>query len=214
MSSALGIAPAGGSVSKRTSRSRRAASDRVMSRNARHATVMSHPVGSAGASSLPRGERPDERLLHGVLGRREVGSATDEDAQHPGDELAQLDVVHGHSVTVGRLGQEGPDLQPLVDRLAAGPGCGRQLTGELDRPLVAVDVDHHPARDQVLRLGERAVGHRRAPLAVGADPHAVGRQRLAVDELAAALEPGGEVVHELGCGPRPRRASTGPSGRR
>jgi len=83
-----------------------------------------------------------------------------------------------------------------VDRFAAGPRCCRQLTGELDRSLVAVDVDHHPSRDQVLRFGERAVGHRRPPLAVVADPHAVGRQRLSVDELAAALEPSCEVVHE------------------
>ncbi len=88
MSSALGIAPAGGSVSNRSSRSRRAASDRVMSRKALHATVMSHPVGSAGNSSSHAGERPDERLLHGVLGRREVCTATDEDAQDPWDELA------------------------------------------------------------------------------------------------------------------------------
>ena len=107
MSSALGTAPAGGSVSNRTSRSRRAASDRAMSRNARHATVMSQPVGSAGALVLPRRERPDERLLHGVLGRREVGAATDEDAQDLRDELAQLDVVHGHSVTVGGAVRKG-----------------------------------------------------------------------------------------------------------
>ena len=46
-------------------------------------------------------ERPDERLLDRVLGRREVCAATDEDAQDPWDERAQLDVVHGHSVTVG-----------------------------------------------------------------------------------------------------------------
>ena len=139
---------------------------------------------------LPRGERSDERLLHGVLGRREVGSATDEDAQHLWDELAELDLVDGHSVTVGGVGQERPDLEPLVDRLAAGARGGRQLTSELDRSLLAVDVDHEPAGDQVLRLGERPVGHRRAPLAVGADPQAVGRQRLPVDELAAAARAG------------------------
>ena len=59
-----------------------------MSRNARQATVMSHPVGVGRHLVLPRGERPDERLLHGVLGRREVRSATDEDAQDPWDEPA------------------------------------------------------------------------------------------------------------------------------
>ena len=68
---------------------------------------MSQPVGSAGGSSSHADERPDERLLHRVLGRREVGAATDEDAQHLGDELAQLDVVHGHSVTVGGAVRKG-----------------------------------------------------------------------------------------------------------
>ena len=50
----------------------------------------------------------DELLLRelipaviGVLGRREVGSATDEDAQDLRDELAELDIVHSHSVKVG-----------------------------------------------------------------------------------------------------------------
>ena len=38
-----------------------------------------------------RRERPDERLLDGVLGRREVRTATDEDTQDLRDELAQLD---------------------------------------------------------------------------------------------------------------------------
>ena len=42
------VALTGGSKSKRTSRSRRALSDRAMSRKARQATVMSHPCGSAG----------------------------------------------------------------------------------------------------------------------------------------------------------------------
>ena len=63
--------------------------------------------GVGGQLVLPRGERPDERLLHGVLGRREVGTATDEDAQDPWDELAQLDVVHGHWVTVGGAVRKG-----------------------------------------------------------------------------------------------------------
>jgi hypothetical protein len=50
---------------------------------------------------VPGAMRSDERLLHGVLGRREVCTATEKDAQDRWDELAQLDVVHGHSVTVG-----------------------------------------------------------------------------------------------------------------
>ena len=60
------------------------------------------PAGRIGGRLVaPRGERPDERLLDRVLGRREVGSATDEDAQDPRDEPAELDVVHRQSVTVG-----------------------------------------------------------------------------------------------------------------
>ena len=62
---------------------------------------MSQPLASAGASSCQVRWRPDERLLHRVLGRREVCSATDEDAQHLRDERTQLDLVHRHSVTVG-----------------------------------------------------------------------------------------------------------------
>ena len=66
----------------------RAASDRARSTNALHATVTSQPLGSAGNSSSQADERPDERLLHRVLGRREVCTATDEDAQDLWDELA------------------------------------------------------------------------------------------------------------------------------
>ena len=36
----------------------------------------------------------DQRVLHGVLGRREVGSATDEDADHAGGEGPQQGLVH------------------------------------------------------------------------------------------------------------------------
>jgi hypothetical protein len=50
---------------------------------------------------LPRAERPDQRLLHGVLGRREVCAAADEDAQDLRNELPQPNVVDNHSVTVG-----------------------------------------------------------------------------------------------------------------
>ena len=47
------------------------------------------PSGGVGGGLVrPRRERPDERLLGGVLGGREVRTATDEDAQDPWDELA------------------------------------------------------------------------------------------------------------------------------
>src|SRR5262249_44887238 len=63
--------------------------------------------GIGGHLVLPRRERADERLLYCVLGRREVSSATDEDVQDPGDELAQLDGVHGYWVTVGGAERKG-----------------------------------------------------------------------------------------------------------
>lgn len=43
----------------------------------------------------------DERVLDGILGRREIRSAADEDADHRGDERAQQRLVHVYSVTVG-----------------------------------------------------------------------------------------------------------------
>jgi hypothetical protein len=84
-----------------------------------------------------------------------------------------------------------------VDRLAAGSRGCRQLAGERERALVAVDVDHHPAGDQVFGLHEGPVGDWRSTLPVVPDERALGRERLAVDVLTGALEPGGEVGHEL-----------------
>jgi len=75
---------------------------------------------------FPCRECPDKRLLHRVLVRREVGTATDEDAQDLGDELAELDILRVHwegSLGDGqRRSEERSDLQPFVDRLAAGAG--------------------------------------------------------------------------------------------
>src|SRR4051812_4699337 len=159
-----------------------------MSRNALHATVMSHPVGSAGGSS-PHAE--NARMSASCTASSAVAKSAPRrtrTVKTRGTSSRTATSSTGSMAEVGWRCHEGSELQPFVDRLAARPGCGRQLTGELDRSFVAVDVDHHPSRYQVLRLGERAVGHGRPALAVVADPHAVGRQCLSVDELAAALE--------------------------
>ena len=94
VSSASSAGPGGGSASTRASRACRALSDRAASTNLRQATVTSQPFGSAGGSRGPGRQRPEQRLLHGVLGRREVGSATDEDPGHRGDEVPQQGLVH------------------------------------------------------------------------------------------------------------------------
>lgn len=46
-----------------------------------------------------------ERSLHGVLGRREVGPAPDEDTDHRGYEVPQQRLVHW--VTVGESARNG-----------------------------------------------------------------------------------------------------------
>src|SRR5690606_2980152 len=91
--------------------------------------------------------------------------------------------------------EERPDLEPFVDRLAAGPRSGGELPGQLDRALPGVHVDDEPAGDEVLGLGERTVGHRWAPLAVVPHERHLGRQRLPLDILPGLLQAGREVAH-------------------
>ena len=102
---------------------------------------------------------------------------------------------------VGRLGQERAQFEPLVDRLPACAGRGRQLAGQFDGSVVVVDVDHHPAGNEVLGLGERAVGDRRATLTVVPDEGALRSESLTVDELAGLLEPIREVAACTSRGP-------------
>lgn len=51
----------------------------------------------------PHADSLDQGVLYGVLGRREVGSAADEDAEHARREAPEQEVIHwrGHSVMVG-----------------------------------------------------------------------------------------------------------------
>ena len=162
------------------------------SRNRRHATVTSQPFGSRGGSSGHTRTASTSASWTASSAAAKSAPRRTRTPEHGRDDgpcsraLVDRGSTAGHSVTVGRLAVERAQLEPLVDRLAAGPRRRRQLPGQLERPLVAVDVDDHPAGDQVLGLGERAVGDRRPALAVVADPRAVHRQRLAVDELAGA----------------------------
>src|SRR5690606_35074090 len=73
------------------------------------------------------------------------------------------------------------DVDPLVQRLAAGTRLGRDVRGELERALARGDVDHEPAGHEV--VGRVAGGHRPDTGPAVAHPRPLGRERLAVDVL-------------------------------
>ena len=154
------------------------------------------PALRVGGLPVRPGQRSlDERFLHGVLGRREVSSAMHEDADHRGSQLPQQQFVHylirpgrsGHSVTVGGALRNGRTSSHSWIGLPPASGGCRQLAGERERALVAVDVDHHPAGDQVFGLREGPVGDWWPALPVVPDERALGRERLAVDVLTKHL---------------------------
>ena len=69
----------------------------------------------------PDAQRLNQGLLHGILGRREVGSATDEDANDGGRQGPQQDLVHHALLRDGRgLDHERAHLEPFVDRFPTG----------------------------------------------------------------------------------------------
>ncbi len=80
--------------------------------------MTSQPLGSRGGSP---GHMLDQGVLHGVLGRREVGSATDEDTDHRGHQLPQLRLVH--SVTVGGSARKGRTSSHSWIGLPPAPGA-------------------------------------------------------------------------------------------
>ena len=124
--------------------------------NFRHATVTSHALGDPGAPIPPT--RPAPRA--DSPGRRprppRSRTAADEDADDGGNERLQRRLVPPpsgrHSVTVGRSAMNGR-TQPL-DRLAAAPGAADSSPASSIGAVVGVDVDDHPAGDEVLRLGK------------------------------------------------------------
>src|SRR6478735_77137 len=219
VSSAVSAGPRSGSSSTATSRRCRAVSDRTTSRKRRQATVTSQPLRSRGGSarsaapgapkvrhastsasctassavakSAPRRTRTP--MTAGTSGRSVAVSKAPSRAPGAGGASA---AVTGSGVGRGRCAVEGAHLEPLVDRPAVLARGQRQLAGELDGTVPAVDVDDVPPGDEVLGLRERAVGGRLA-LLVGPHPGALGREGLRVDVLAVLLQPLAEVVHEL-----------------
>ena len=67
------------------------------------------PFGSRGGSAGQIADRLDQGVLHGVLGRREIGSAADEDSEHARREAPEQGLIHrgGHSVMVGDAARNG-----------------------------------------------------------------------------------------------------------
>ena len=91
----------------------------------------------------PRAEGLDQRLLQRVLGCVEVLAAADETREDMGDEGAQgalVQLCRGRcdrsSALDGTFAHQLADGNPLVERLAAGPGLGGDVGGDLDGALV------------------------------------------------------------------------------
>jgi hypothetical protein len=155
--------------STRSSRRRRA-SARVASRNLRQAPVTSHAFGFRGVSS---GKMRTASTSASCKASSTAAKSAPRRAgpDHAGRQAPQQGFrpLERSLRDGGRLGQERAHLEPLVDRLPTCPRGGRQPPGQLDGALVAVDVDHIPAGDEVLGLGGGAVSDRRATLAVVPD---------------------------------------------
>ena len=218
----LGERPPGrGSACVASSRRCRAASLRRASTSRRVATVVSHARGSRGgcsghtrsasssascsassaaSKSSPRRTRPAStrgtRARSAPSSSRRVGSS-----------------ITPRQSSEGAPGHDLPDVDPLVQRLAARAGLGGDVGRELERALVRLDVDHVPARDEVAGLGVRAVGgDGRGVRAAVAHPGARRRERLRVDVLAVLLEQLADVPAGRPCAPPRPRGPTGPSG--
>ena len=165
MSSASGTGPAGGSASTASSRPRRAdlgtggveepaprdrdepaLRDRAADRPARFP--------ARGPAPPARHPRPTRSPLRAGRGRRSPR------ARAPAAATSFTRSIAGGWVRNGRTSSHSWIGSP------PGPGAADSSPGELDRAVPGLHVDDHPAGDEVLRLGERAVGHRRAPLAV------------------------------------------------
>src|SRR5207302_9597413 len=123
------------------------------------------PRGVGGQRALPGGERPDERLLYGVLGRREVRTATDEDAQDPWDELAQLDVVHAQWVKVGGAARKGRTSSHSWIGSPPAPGAADSSpASSIARSWLSTSMIIHPAiKSLVSANGPSVTGGRPSP---------------------------------------------------
>src|SRR5690625_348662 len=198
VSSAAAPSGAGGSCAVRSSRLRRASLARTRSRNLRHAVVTSQPFGSRGGwSGQVRSASMRPSWTASSAAAKSAPRRTRTLITSGTSERSRSSSITASGGAVRGLVQERAQLQPLAHGPTAGARSRGELAGKLQRPVVAVHVDHHPARDQVLRLRERAVGHRRLALAVEPDERAFGGERLGVHVLSGALQLVGEVVHVL-----------------
>src|SRR5690625_1347368 len=146
------------------------------------------PEASWARSGSPRPEHPGRHPPPPRSRRRDDGGCRSRRGPAPAAALRSLDRRR-------LIGPERTQLEPLLNRLAACPGGSRQLSGELEGPLVGVDVDGHPARDQVLEIGGGSGRHRRLARTVGAHERALGGQSLGVDVLSGLLQPVSEFLH-------------------
>ena len=161
----------------------------------RAATWISQPRGLSGTPS--RGHcsgRGEQRLLDRVLRGGEVAEAPDDGAEHLRRELAQQ-VLVGSTSHVSAQASTGGAL--ITSRTSIGmfsgtppwPGAADARRGDRVGALGRLDVDDPVAGEELLGLGERAVGDLgRAVLAGAHDPRLLGRgQPLGADQLAGLL---------------------------
>ncbi len=96
----------------------------------------------------PHADRLDQGVLHGVLGRREVRSAADEDGEHAGREAPQEDLVH-----------RGPTPRWWAAR--TGTGAAPAIRGWACRPLRGRPTAPRPVRGRARSCRRRSPSSRR-----------------------------------------------------
>ena len=185
---------------QRSSRARRADSERRASTSLRQATVISHARGLSGWSSgqwarpraTPPGRRPRPPRSRRRGGRGRRGPAGRGRAPAPRHGLSR----HGSERSPGRSSRKGRTSIHSYSGSPPRPGAeDRNAAASWARSTLSTSITIQPAiRSLVSANGPSVTGA--LALAVEAHERALGRERLRVDELAALAQGVGHVVHE------------------
>ena len=120
------------------------------------------------AAAVPVDRRGDERVLHDVLGQREVAVEPARDGGQHGGALVAVRPLE----RAGRGAHAGS--HPTSGRISTEPySDGRRLRGDRDRGVEVGHVEEVEGEQDLLRLGVRAVGD--GHVAAGGLAHGGGR---------------------------------------